>query len=120
MNLSAFGRFIRKYRIDHEILLKEMADKLGFSSAFMSAIETGAKNLPGDLEQKLLNSYEFTSEEKNHLQEAIDLSRTQINLVFSDSPIEQRIVGAFCRNFGSLDDERKKEILKLLKGNTNE
>ena len=117
MNLSAFGRFIRKYRIDHNILLKQMADKLGYSSAFLSAIETGAKNIPSDLEQKILINYVFSPEEKKQLQEAIDLSRTQINLSFKNSAIDQRIVGAFCRNFESLDDELKKRILQLLEHN---
>ncbi len=65
--LTPFGRFIRKYRIDHDILLKHMADKLGLSSAFLSAIENGAKSIPFDFEDKLIKIYPFTIDEINQL-----------------------------------------------------
>ena len=39
MKKTNFGEFIRGYRRANKILLKQMADALGFSSAFMSSIE---------------------------------------------------------------------------------
>ena len=41
--LTSIGRFLRKLRIDHGEILKDMADALGVSSAFLSAVENGKK-----------------------------------------------------------------------------
>ena len=42
---TPFGKKIRKMRIDKEVRLKDMALSLGVTSAFLSAIETGKKNI---------------------------------------------------------------------------
>ena len=116
MELTAFGRFIRKYRIDHNILLKEMAERLGISSAFLSSIETGAKELPSNIEEKLMAAYSFDDYEKSELQEAVDLSRTKLVMPLSNAPLERQIAGAFYRNLTELDEDRKREILTILRG----
>ena len=50
MKKTNFGEFIRGYRRANKILLKQMADALGFSSAFMSSIENGNKPIPQGIE----------------------------------------------------------------------
>lgn len=45
--LTGIGKFLRKLRIDNEEILKDMADALGVSSAFLSAVENGRKKMPG-------------------------------------------------------------------------
>ena len=42
--LAEFGKFCRKLRIDQGELLKEMADKLGVSAAYLSAGKVGHRN----------------------------------------------------------------------------
>lgn len=116
MLLSNFGRFIRKYRIDHNITLKEMADKIGISSAFLSAIETGRKSFPDSLENKILENFTFSQNEKEDLQASIDSSRNSITKEVGNEPLDQMIMGAFCRNYDTLDNETKSKILTLLKG----
>ena len=46
--LTPFGQIVRKKRIDKFLTLKEMADALGVSSAFLSAVEMGRKAIPDD------------------------------------------------------------------------
>ena len=46
--LTSIGRFLRKLRIDHGEILKDMADALGVSYAFLSAVENGKKKCPKD------------------------------------------------------------------------
>jgi transcriptional regulator with XRE-family HTH domain len=116
MNLTNFGKFIRNYRMDHRILLKQMADRLGISSAFLSSVETGSKQIPQDLESKLVEAYYFTNEEKYSLYTAIDTSRTQSTISVAQKPLDQMLMGAFCRNLDALDDKKKQELLELLKG----
>lgn len=93
-----------------------MADTLGFSSAFLSAIENGNKPIPQDIEQKLIINYTFTDEEKEDLYQSIDTTRKQSTIEIPQNSLDQMLVGAFCRNFNELDDSRKQELLNLLKG----
>jgi transcriptional regulator with XRE-family HTH domain len=44
--LTEFGQYLRKIRIDCGDLLKDMADKLGVTSSYLSAVETGKRNVP--------------------------------------------------------------------------
>lgn len=116
MKLTNFGKFIRGYRGVHNILLKQMADALGFSSAFLSSIENGNKPIPQDIEQKLINNYIFSDEEKEELYQSIDTTRKQSTIEIPQNSLDQMLVGAFCRNFNELDEARKQELLNLLKG----
>ncbi|WGE52699.1 helix-turn-helix domain-containing protein [Actinobacillus equuli] len=116
MKLTNFGRFIREYRISNNILLKQMADMLGLSSAFLSAIENGNKPIPQGLEKKLSEAYNFSENEKEKLYESVDTTRKQNTIVVPDNTLDQMLIGAFCRNLNDLDDERKESLLKLLKG----
>ena len=44
--LTSIGRFLRKLRIENGEILKDMAEALGVSSAFLSAVENGKKKMP--------------------------------------------------------------------------
>lgn len=116
MELTNFGKFIRGYRSVHNILLKQMADALGFSSAFLSSVENGNKPIPQDLEKKLVNNYIFSEQEKEDLYNSIDTTRKQSTIEIPGNSLDQMLVGAFCRNFNELDELRKQELLNILKG----
>jgi transcriptional regulator with XRE-family HTH domain len=47
--LTPFGRAVRKYRVDRGETQLEVAEAIGVSIAFWSAIETGKKNVPAEL-----------------------------------------------------------------------
>ena len=57
MALNKFGQFIRKYRIDNALLLKNMAETLKIGSAYLSGMETGSKPIPSDMVEKISNAY---------------------------------------------------------------
>lgn len=57
--LTGIGKFLRKLRIDNEEILKDMADALGVSSAFLSAVENGKKKMPDSWIEKLKDIYSF-------------------------------------------------------------
>ena len=44
--LTSIGKFFRKLRIDEGEILKDMAEKLGVSVSFLSAVENGKKRMP--------------------------------------------------------------------------
>lgn len=51
--LTEVGKFLRKVRIDHDEILKDMATKLGVSVSFLSVVENERKNIPDE------RTYEF-------------------------------------------------------------
>jgi transcriptional regulator with XRE-family HTH domain len=53
MSLTAFGRIVRHRRVDLGMTLGKMADALGVSSAFLSAVELGRSSVPEGWADKL-------------------------------------------------------------------
>lgn len=45
-NLTEFGKAARRWRIEHDLSLGDMAEALGTSSAVLSAVEHGDKPMP--------------------------------------------------------------------------
>ncbi len=46
MKVTEFGKFSRKLRIENDELLRDMANKLGVTASYLSAVEIGKRNIP--------------------------------------------------------------------------
>ena len=57
MGLTTFGETVRAARRQTKQTLKTMADTLGTSPAFLSAIETGRSKVPMDFVEKIENFF---------------------------------------------------------------
>ena len=96
--LTSIGRFLRKLRIDNGEILKDMAEALGVSSAFLSAVENGKKKMPDGWIEKLKSIYSFTEEQSEELQaadklmfsgEAEDLRGSDVFIVTVPTPVDK-------------------------------
>ena len=102
--LTEFGRFLRTLRLEKHELLKEMAGKLNVSSPFLSAVETGKKNVPGEMIKVLGNLYQLTEEEKAEMNDALKRSVRSVSIDLSNTSREHRELAiALARKFNSLD-----------------
>lgn len=54
MKLTAFGKAIRKARIDANETLKSMAMAINTSPSFLSGMETGCKKIPPEYVEKII------------------------------------------------------------------
>ena len=118
--LTDFGRFLRKIRIDCGEILKDMAEKLNVSAAYLSAVEMGKRNIPEQWVNRISELYGLSDEEKSNLNDAADNSAKSITLNFdniSNSHKETAIL--FAREFENVDSETLDKIKKLLR-NTEE
>lgn len=118
--LTDFGRFLRKIRIDCGEILKDMAEKLNVSAAYLSAVEMGKRNIPEQWVNRISELYNLSEEEKSNLNDAADNSAKSITLNFdniSNSHKETAIL--FAREFENVDTETLDKIKKLLR-NTGE
>ena len=115
--LTEFGKALRKIRIDRQQLLRDMADKLGVSSAYLSAVETGKRRLPQDWVSKIASIYSLSCEEQADLQSAADNSVFDVTLSLVNASEQKRnAVLSFARALDCLNDEDLKRIMASMKG----
>lgn len=115
--LTPFGKAVRKYRIDCEIRAKEMAEALGVSVSYLSAVETGAKKLSDAFVGKVVKYFDRQGVDATDLYVLADQEKTRITLDISDVADLAKIeAAAFARKFSELTPkEREKKISDLLK-----
>lgn len=114
--LTPFGKEVRKIRIDMNMKLMEMAEKLGVSPTFLTAVETGRKAVPADLPQRITERLRGDSTMLQILNHAAELSKKVHKIVIGrDSGDRDREVAAmFARAFPDLDETQKDKIKKIL------
>mgnify|MGYP002624377606 CR=1 FL=1 len=119
--LTSLGRFLRKIRIDHGEVLKDMADKLGVTASFLSAVENGKKRMPSSWNSLICSLYELNNEQMDELTRAIAESENKIELDFTNASGTQReLAVSFARKFNDFDERQLKSFIELLRrGNDN-
>ncbi|PHP88277.1 transcriptional regulator [Burkholderia sp. AU18528] len=98
MKLTPFGLCVRKLRLELGLTLKSMADALGVSSAYLSSIELGDKQLTAKIAEDSLRFFQgkLTKEQWNELQDSAAKS-VDIVPVSSLGGDEKVLVAAFAR-----------------------
>ena len=114
--LTSVGKFLRKLRIDRGEILRDMARKLGVSSAFLSAVENGKKNMPEAWLSKIEKLYSLTLAQVAELKDAMIDSRETIELnIRNTSSRNRQLAITFARQFDALDEETAQKIFSILK-----
>ncbi|MEE3499214.1 MAG: helix-turn-helix transcriptional regulator [Ruminococcus bromii] len=114
---TKFGEFMRVLRIKHHEIMGDIADMLGVSLPFLSAVENGKRNVPADWVDKIVSHYNLSPEETQELLEAIEQSKTQMKLDLKSSEFFQRTAALqFARSFDNMDEDTAKRIIELLEG----
>lgn len=114
---TKFGEFMRVLRIKHHEIMGDIADMLGVSLPFLSAVENGKRNVPADWVDKIVSHYNLSPEDTQELLEAIEQSKTQMKLDLKSSEFFQRTAALqFARSFDNMDEDTAKRIIELLEG----
>ena len=114
--LTEFGKALRKIRIDRQQLLKEMANNLEVSSAYLSAVETGKRRIPKDWVSKISTIYSLSPEARDDLQNSADNSVSDVTISLVNASEEKRnAVLSFARALDGLSDEDLKKIMSSMK-----
>ncbi|MGM9983805.1 MAG: helix-turn-helix domain-containing protein [Fibrobacter intestinalis] len=113
--LTELGKFLRKIRIDANLYLKNMADALNVSSAFLSSVENGNRKMPESWKDLLPTRLNLSPEEKNAFLEAVEKSSKDISINIENVPEKNRDLAlSFARSFPNLDEKMVDRIQKLL------
>lgn len=115
--LNAFGKMVRRIRLERGHLLKDMADILGVTSSFLSAVENGKKAVPETWVKIIVNRYNLDIPEAKALERAIEESKSSIKINLSGCGNYSRDVAlSFAREFKQLGVEELEQINQILKG----
>lgn len=110
---TAFGKKLRKIRVDKDMLLKDMADELKVSCAYLSSVENGKRDVPQEWIKKISKLYSVDFSELNELAFCSNKS-TKINLSQKNSRANSMLY-SFARKFDNLDDDEIEKISEILK-----
>lgn len=115
--LTSIGRFLRKLRIDRGEILKDMADKLGVTVSFLSAVENGKKKMPAMWNKKICDLYQLNADQRDDFTTAIADTEDKIEMNLNDAAMGRRELAiSFARKFSEIDDSQAEEIKKILQG----
>ena len=113
---TAYGKELRKLRIDKDETIHTMSKKLGISMSYLSAIEAGSRNIPDGLTDKVIEKYHLSKERSEIMRQAEAESSTAIDIDLSTVTVEQRkLVFALSRKLNDMSDEDCLNILNKLK-----
>jgi transcriptional regulator with XRE-family HTH domain len=117
MKLTDFGKEVRKIRIDRNQLLKDMAAELEISSAFLSALETGRKQVPPGFVDRLALAYDLDEETVGRLHAIVSKSRTDfaIRLTKHATQDQREAAAVLARRFPGLNDQTVQKIMNAIR-----
>lgn len=116
--ISEYGEFLKHLRINKHEMLKNMAGKLGLNSSYLSAIESGNRDIPPDLTDKICTEYGLDEGQRKELKEAelnTDRKLVQIDMKkINENRLAKEVVLNFAGKAESLTDEQLLEIKAIL------
>lgn len=115
MAYTSFGEYVRILRIRNHEIMRDMAKMLNVSTAFLSAVENGKKNVPDEWIDMIADHYHLTNAEREELATTAEESRIQYKIVTTNAGVPQRRAAMqFARSFDEIDDETAEKIMELL------
>ena len=116
--VSEYGKTLRKIRIDKGLTMAQMAKAIGITSAYLSTIERGKRNIPKSLTQNVINHYKLSNEQVAELQEAEYLSMDSSEIDLSDVDLDKKtLVFAIAKNLKNMTCEQVAMIKNIVEEN---
>jgi transcriptional regulator with XRE-family HTH domain len=114
--MTPFGDRMRKLRAERGVTLKEMADAIGVSSAYLSALEHGKRGRPGwHLIQRILTFFNIIWDEAEEVVRLARISHPRITIDTSGlSPKATELANRLADDIGRLDAATLDEMLSAL------
>jgi len=113
--LTELGKILRKIRIDRQELLRDMAETLGVSAAYLSAVENGKRNAPVAWIDKIIQAYRLNPDVAKQLRTAFDESKDELRISLQRVSAQQRNTAiSFAKALEGLSDEELERIMKVV------
>jgi transcriptional regulator with XRE-family HTH domain len=114
--MTPFGDGMRKLRAERGLTLKEMADGIGVSSAYLSALEHGKRGRPGwHLIQRILTFFNIIWDDAEEVVRLARISHPRITIDTSGlNPKATELANRLADDIGRLDGAALDELLGVL------
>lgn len=117
--ITNFGKILRKLRIDRGEILMDMAEKLGVSPSFLSAVEVGRKSAPSGWARLIADEYNLSPVQYEELEAAAKETIATVRIDCTKADAKQRSAAlVFARAFNSMPEDTAEQIIKLLNRST--
>jgi len=116
--MTPFGNRVREYRKAQKLSLKKMAEDLGVSSAYFSALEHGHRGRPGSgLIQQISGYFELSWDEVEELKRLADLSHPRVVVDTSGlSPTATELANLLAETIHDMDEDTIEWVLHEIRG----
>jgi len=115
--MTPFGLKLRELRTQRGLTLKEMAEALNLSSAYLSALEHGRRGRPSPgLVMQILGYFNVIWDEGEELKDLAELSHPKVTLDTSGlSPMATELANRLERSIRTLPPDTVRRMLELVK-----
>ncbi len=113
---TELGVCLKQLRIASKENLRQMAEKLGVSSAFLSAVEVGKKTAPKDWADRIAKIYDLSLSHANELKNAIDTDNNKVVIEMETmDTIQKEVSMMFARTINTASQKTLEELREMLK-----
>ena len=113
--VTKLGKALRSIRLEQGEVLKDMAQCLSISTAYLSAIENGKRRASEEMIQKVCKLYSLDEQEQRKLEEAWIQSIDEVTINLKNSSGLHRDLGVvFARRFDGLSTEEIEKVMQIL------
>ncbi len=116
--MTPFGTKVRELRAARKLSLKKMAEDLGVTSAYFSALEHGHRGRPGSgLIQQICGYFELSWDEAEDLERLAGLSHPRVVVDTSGlGPTATELANLLADSIDDMDDDTIEWILHEIRG----
>ena len=111
--MTPFGERLRKLRLERKVTLKDMAQTLGVSSAYLSALEHGKRGRPSwHLVQGVIAYFNIIWDEAEDLAKLAKISHPRITIDTAGlSPAATELANRLAQNISKLDEAKIQKMI---------
>ncbi|SDR26163.1 helix-turn-helix domain-containing protein [Pseudovibrio sp. Tun.PSC04-5.I4] len=115
--MTPFGAKVRELRVKQQITLKEMAEALSVSSAYLSALEHGKRGTPTwYMVQRIITYFNVIWDEAEELQRLAELSNPKITIDTGGlTPRATELTNMLATKINKLSDESLEHLIHQLR-----
>jgi transcriptional regulator with XRE-family HTH domain len=114
--MTPFGERMRKLRAERKVTLKEMAEEIGVSSAYLSALEHGKRGRPGwHLLQRIISYFNIIWDDAEDVVRLARISHPRVVIDTSGlEPSATELANRLADDISALDQRDLAEMLAVL------
>lgn len=112
--LTEFGKVMRIIRINTGDSMRDMAAKIGMSATYLSAIETGKRNIPANMEELLFTNYNFSEKDRQNIKDSIEKSASHVKIDLTEMADKKKKL-IYSISKGDIDEETLDKLCEIIR-----